>query len=120
MRQLPGILLIVPMIVLVGVCTAAQGSKGPDAKTVEHGQKIYADQKCTMCHSIGGKGGKVSALDDVGSRLTEEEVRQWLISPRVMTEKKKSTKKPLMPEYTKLSKEDLNALIAYMMSLKKK
>lgn len=95
-------------------------TKAPDSKTIEHGQKIYTAQKCSMCHSIGGKGGKVSALDDVGSRLSLEDIRQWLISPRVMAEKTKSTKKPLMPEYTKLSKEDLNAIVAYMASLKKK
>lgn len=112
--------LITALILLISAVPAAAQTKQPDAKTTERGQKVYTDQKCSMCHSVGGKGGKVSALDDVGSRLSEEEIRQWLISPRVMAEKKKSTKKPLMPEYTKLSKDDLTAVIAYMMSLKKK
>jgi cytochrome c2 len=88
-------------------------------KGVEHGQKMYVDQKCSMCHSIAGKGNAKGPLDNVGAKLSEEEIRQWLIAPRVMTEKTKATRKPLMPEYTKLAKEDLEALIAYMRSLKK-
>jgi hypothetical protein len=51
--------------------------------------------------------------------LSDEEIRQWLIAPRVMSEKTKSTRKPLMPEYTKLSKEDLDGLIAFLKTLKK-
>lgn len=89
-----------------------------DAKLVERGQQVYAEQKCSMCHSIAGKGNKAGALDDVGTRLSEEEIRQWMTNPRVMAEKVKATRKPLMPAYTKLSKEDLDAVIAYMQSLK--
>jgi hypothetical protein len=73
-----------------------------------------------MCHSVAGKGNAKGPLDSVGAKLSEEEIRQWLISPRVMAEKTKATRKPLMPEYTKLSKEDLSALVAYMKSLNKK
>ena len=91
-----------------------------DAKLVQQGEKVYAEQKCSMCHSIAGKGNQKGPLDDVGSRLSEEDIRQWLISPRVMTEKSKSTRKPLMPAYTKLSADQLNALVAYMRSLQKK
>jgi cytochrome c2 len=88
-------------------------------KAVAHGQKVYAAQKCSMCHSIAGKGNAKGPLDNVGAKLSEEEIRQWLIAPRVMAEKTKATRKPLMPEYTKLPKEDLDALIAFMRSLKK-
>jgi mono/diheme cytochrome c family protein len=89
-------------------------------KNLERGVKVYAEQKCSMCHSIDGKGNAKGPLDNVGAKLSEEEIRQWMIAPRVMAEKTKSTRKPLMPEYTKLSKEDLDAVISYMASLKKK
>ena len=98
---------------------SAQDTK-PDPKRVEAGAKIYASQKCSMCHSVAGKGNAAGKLDDVGSRLSEEEIRQWLINPRVMTEKAKATRKPLMPAYTKLKAEELDALVAYMKSLTKK
>jgi mono/diheme cytochrome c family protein len=89
-----------------------------DTKLVQRGEQLYGEHKCSMCHSVAGKGNKAGALDDVGTRLSEEEIRQWMINPRVMAEKTKATRKPLMPAYTKLSKEDLEAVIAYMRSLK--
>jgi hypothetical protein len=36
-----------------------------------------------------------------------------------MTKKTKSTKKPVMKNYAKLPKEDVDGLVAYMMTLKK-
>ena len=98
---------------------AASAAAYAQDKGVERGQKVFVDQKCSMCHSVAGKGNAKGPLDNVGAKLSEEELRQWMIAPRVMAEKTKSTRKPLMPEYTKLPKEDLDALIAYMRSLKK-
>jgi mono/diheme cytochrome c family protein len=109
-------------IALAGIFSApafAQDTK-LDPKLVQRGEKVYAEQKCAMCHSIQGKGNKAGALDDLGTRLSEEDIRQWMINPRVMTEKSKSTRKPLMPAYTKSPKEDLDAVIAYMRSLRAK
>jgi cytochrome c2 len=97
---------------------AAPGISAQD-KNVEHGQKVFMDSKCSLCHSVAGKGNAKGPLDNVGAKLSEDEIRQWLVSPKVMAEKTKSTRKPVMPEYTKLSKDDLGALIAYMRSLKK-
>jgi mono/diheme cytochrome c family protein len=108
------------MIVLTAASAGAQDKKAPEPKAIERGQKVYADQKCSMCHSLDGKPRPVGPLDDVGARLSEEDIRQWLLSPRVMAEKAKSTRKPLMPEYTKLSKEDLGSLVAYLKTLDKK
>lgn len=96
------------------------GAYAQDAKAVEVGQKVYAEQKCSMCHSIAGKGNAKGALDDVGSRLGEEDIRQWLVNTRVMSEKAKSTRKPVMPAYTKLTKEQVDGLVAYLKTLKKK
>ena len=97
----------------------AQDTKA-DPKLIQRGEKVYAENKCSMCHSVAGKGNAKGPLDGVGTKLSEEEIRQWMINPRVMTEKTKSTRKPIMPEYTKMSKEDLTAIIAYMKSLQKK
>ena len=72
-----------------------------------------------MCHSIAGKGGKQSPLDGVGTKLTADDIRAWIITPTEMTKKTKSTKKPPMPaKYGKLPAADLDALVAYMQSLK--
>jgi mono/diheme cytochrome c family protein len=97
----------------------SSGAAAQDKAAVAHGEKIYVAQKCSVCHSIAGKGNAKGPLDNVGAKLNDEELRQWLIAPRVMAEKTKATRKPLMPEYTKLSKEDLDGLIAYLKTLKK-
>jgi len=72
---------------------------------VERGQKLYADNRCQMCHSIQGKGNAKGPLDEVGTKLTVEQIRQWLINPAEMTGKTKATRKPPMPPYAKLPKE---------------
>lgn len=90
-----------------------------DAALVKKGQEVYTAQKCQTCHAIGGKGGKQSALDGVGKKLSADEIRQWIVSPTEMTKKTGSTKKPPMPnKYGKLPAADVDALVAYMASLK--
>ncbi len=82
-------------------------------------QEVYAAQKCSTCHSIAGKGGKQSPLDGVGKKLSADDIRQWIVDPVEMTKKTNSTKKPPMPtKYGKLPAADLDALVAYMQSLK--
>jgi hypothetical protein len=73
-----------------------------------------------VCHSIAGKGNAKGPLDDVGSRLSAEEIRQWMVNPAEMTKKTNAARKPPMRAYPNLPKEDLDGLVAYMLSLKKK
>ena len=37
------------------------------AQDAAAGAKVYADQKCSVCHSIAGKGNAKGPLDDVGA-----------------------------------------------------
>jgi mono/diheme cytochrome c family protein len=91
-----------------------------DAALVEKGKQVYQAQKCQTCHSVAGKGGKQSPLDGVGSKLSAEEIREWIVDPIAMAKKASSTKKPPMPKkYDKLPAADVDALVAYMQSLKK-
>ncbi len=104
---------LVTACALPGALLSAQG----DAKK---GEAVYAAQKCSMCHSIAGKGGKSSPLDGVGSKLSADEIHQWIVDPIAMAKKVASTKKPPMPKkYDKLPAGDIEALVAYMQSLKK-
>jgi mono/diheme cytochrome c family protein len=110
--------------VLIAVCVAmvmcAQVTYAQEAASVERGMKVYADQKCSVCHSIAGKGNAKGALDDAGSRLTAEEIRLWIVSPAEMTKKTNAARKPPMRAYPNLPKEDLDGVVAYIASLKKK
>jgi len=83
------------------------------------GKEVYAAQKCSTCHSIAGQGKKQNPLDGVGSKLSAADIKEWIVNPKEMTAKTKSTKKPVMPaKYSKLPPADIDALVAYMQSLK--
>jgi mono/diheme cytochrome c family protein len=85
----------------------------------ERGQKVYTSQKCQVCHSVAGVGNKRGALDEVGSKLSADDIRQWIVDATAMAAKTKAERKPPMKSYM-LAKEELDALVAYMSSLKKK
>ena len=111
------------MILLVfGLACTVATAYAQDAALVEKGQKVYTAVKpaCITCHSVDGKGNKKGPLDEVGSKLSADEIRQWLVNAEEMTAKAKAARKPLMKSYSKLPKEDLDALVAYLHSLKKK
>lgn len=114
---------LVPILLAAGVLTLtmAGSARAADDAAVKKGMEVYnaATPKCSMCHSIEGKGNKKLPLDGVGTKLKAEEIREWITSPKSMMQKTKSTAKPPMPAYPKLSKEDVDALVAYLESLKK-
>ena len=101
------------------VCLMASVSSAQDAKQIDKGMKIYVEKKCANCHSIAGKGNKKGPMDEVGSKLSADEIREWLVNPIDMAKKAKSTRKPAM-KASNLGKEDLDAVVAYVLTLKKK
>ena len=106
--------MIAGVVLCVGVAATVAAQ---DAK-VAQGEKLFVDQKCTLCHSIGDKGNKKGPLDEVGSKLSAAEIRAWITDAKAMTAKMKTTRKPEMKAYS-LPKEDVDALVAYLASLKK-
>ena len=99
----------------VGLATAAPAAAQDPAR----GAKVYTDQKCAVCHSIGGKGNAKGPLDDVGSKISAADIRAWIVSAPEMAAKTKADRKPLMKAYTDLSKTDVDDLVAYLQTLKK-
>jgi mono/diheme cytochrome c family protein len=96
-----------------------QMASAQDKAQIERGMKVYAEQKCTVCHSIAGKGNAKGALDNVGAKLKADEIREWIVNAAEMTKKTKAERKPPMKAFASLPKEDVDALVAYMQSLKK-
>ena len=89
------------------------------AQDAAAGEKVYTAQKCSVCHSIAGKGSKANPLDGVGAKLSAADIKEWIVNPVEMTAKAKSTKKPPMPaKFKSLPAADIDALVAYMLSLK--
>ena len=115
-KRTHGTLLSALLFATVGATTPLMAR---DAAQVEQGAKVYTAQKCQMCHAIAGKGNKSNPLDGVGAKLSADDIKQWITHPKEMTEKAKSTKKPPMPaKYASLPAADLDALVAYLQSLK--
>jgi mono/diheme cytochrome c family protein len=100
-------------VTLLCACAAA-----PAAAQDARGAKVFADQKCALCHSIAGKGNPKGPLDAVGSTLKPDEIRAWITDAKAMTAKTKATRKPEMKQYS-LPKDDVDALVAYLSGLKK-
>jgi len=104
------------LLMAAGFTVAASAQ---DKAAIEKGMKLYAEQKCSLCHAIAGKGNAKGSLDGVGSKLSADEIREWIVNPKAMTEKTKAERRPAMRAYPDLAKADLDALVAYMLSLKK-
>jgi cytochrome c len=106
--------------VMVTVALSGTALLAQDAKKIADGKKLYDTKECAKCHSIAGKGAKIDPLDDVGSKLTEADIRTWLKDPASM--EAKLTKKPKVKMSSKkiaLTDPELDALTAYMLSIKK-
>jgi mono/diheme cytochrome c family protein len=104
------------MAMLVGfvlVCASTAGAQSVDA-----GKMVYTAQKCNVCHSVAGVGNKKGPLEDAAAKLSAEDIRMWIVDAPAMTAKTKAARKPAMKAYP-LPKEDVDALVAYIQSLKK-
>ncbi len=85
-------------------------AEGPE---IEKGKKIFDEKRCSLCHAIGGKGGKKGPdLSDVGSKRDSDWLMKFLQDPKGTIPDTK-----MMP--VKATKEELSALVDYLLSLKK-
>jgi mono/diheme cytochrome c family protein len=103
------------VLVFLVILVAAGVARAQDSAA---GAKVFADQKCSLCHSVAGKGNAKGPLDDVGSKLSAADIRAWIEDAPGMTTKTNATRKPPMKAYT-LPKADVDNLVAYLSSLKK-
>lgn len=107
-----GVLFVIAVLTVTAGPAAAQSP-------LDQGQKVFAAQKCAICHSIAGQGNKKGPLDGVGAKLSADEIRQWIVNAPEMAAKMKAERKPPMKAYAALAKDALDALVAYLQSLKK-
>jgi mono/diheme cytochrome c family protein len=105
---------------MAGVFALGMSVSAQDAKQIEAGKKVYETQKCATCHMIAGKGNKLYPLDGIGSKLSAADIRRWITHPAEMEAKlpKPPTLKMSARKYN-LKDADLDALVAYLESLKK-
>jgi mono/diheme cytochrome c family protein len=101
---------VVPAIGILVLMIGAAAFSGDAA--LDHGNEVYAMQKCALCHSISGIGGKKMPLDGVGAKLKLEDIKKWIRTPKAM--KPETT----MKAYPNLPEKDLGDLASFLMSLK--
>ena len=120
-RILSAALLLLPVAgaALQSGPSPQSGPGPPSAAQLEAGRRVYEREKCTECHQIARRGNSRFPLDGVGGRLKPEEIRRWLTHTAQMEDAL-----PRMPPVRmsarkyRLSTTDLNALVAYLGSLK--
>jgi mono/diheme cytochrome c family protein len=106
-------LRILSLVVLMAAVESAASAQDLATK----GKGVYAAQKCGVCHAIAGTGNKKGVLDGVGAKLSANDIRTWIVDAPAMAAKAKNDRKPPMKAYM-LAKEDLDALVAYLQTLK--
>lgn len=111
MGRLIRVMSAVTVLSLAAVPVLAQ-----DAAQVAKGKAVYDAQRCSLCHAIEGRGNAKGPLDKVGTKLNAADIRKWIVSPKEM--KSDTNRKPDMRAYPSLPAADLEALVAYMQSLK--
>jgi mono/diheme cytochrome c family protein len=106
------------MMLVAGTLMAAWAvpALAQDAK-VAKGAALFESNKCTVCHSVAGKGGK-KPLDGAGTRLDAATVKLWLTDPKGAEAKTGKKAMPPMKSFATLPAEDIDALVAYVLSLK--
>jgi mono/diheme cytochrome c family protein len=85
---------------------------------VEKGKQVYIAEKCSVCHSVAGVGNKKGALDGIGAKLSADEIRAWITNAAAMAAKVKAERKPPMKAYSTLATDEVDALVAYVQTLK--
>lgn len=102
----------------VTLCVGLTATAAAQDAKIAQGEKLFVDQKCTLCHSVADKGNKKGPLDGVAAKIKAEEIREWIVDSKGMTAKTKATRKPAMKTFN-LPKDDVDALVAYLETLKK-
>ena len=98
---------------------AATTSARATGDAQQPGQQVFEAQKCSLCHSVAGKGNAKGPLDGVGSKYSAADLRLWITNPTEMGKKHNATRKPPMKSFASLPAGDLDALVTYLQTLKK-
>jgi ubiquinol-cytochrome c reductase cytochrome b subunit len=91
--------------------SAASGKTAPG--NVQKGQELYQSQGCAGCHKIGGQGGAVGP--DLSNEGNLGRSADWLTTQ--IRDPKAHNPASTMPSYTSLSPEQVENLVAYLLSL---
>mgnify|MGYP001809725156 CR=1 FL=1 len=101
-----------------GAPPVAVAADGAAAALLARGRAVLEANDCLMCHSIAGEGSPRSPLDGVGSRLSETEILHFAIADESVQDELSPRAIKAKRDYAELPQEDLQAMTAYLASLK--
>ena len=100
------------------VTSAAGGASAePAGDAVALGRQVYERERCSRCHSIAGVGSTRSPLDGVGSKLSEQQIVDWIIAPESLKDEMAPSAFRAKQAFAALPPAELNALAAYLRSI---
>ncbi len=105
------------VLVLMVALAAPVFAQAPD--NASPGEKVFWAQKCNICHSVAEKGNVKGPLDDVGVRLSADDIRGWITNAPAMAAAAHAERTPPMKAFTGIAAKDLDDLVAYLRTLKK-
>ncbi|HYK91776.1 MAG TPA: cytochrome c [Acidobacteriota bacterium] len=104
MKKAVSLIVTAAMVLLAGIVAYSADAAA--------GKEVYTKEKCQMCHSVAGVGGKMSKLDGVGAKLKTDDLKKWIKTPKAMKADSK------MKAYPNIADKDLDDLVAYLLTLK--
>ncbi len=105
-----------------GIGMVAGGAKGPStpvasvahmSASARQGAQLFQSLGCIGCHRVHGVGGTVGP--DLSSEVLQGKSRGWLITQ--IRNPKAHFPNSIMPPFTSLSSQQMNALVDYLLSL---
>ena len=108
MRRVP--LAALAFLISVPALAAAQDAAA--------GQQVFAASKCSVCHSVAGKGNAKGPLEGVAKKYSAADLKLWIVQPAEMAKKHGATRKPPMKSFASLPPADVDALVTYLQTLK--
>lgn len=106
------LILMIGTAILMGSAMSGTLARGEEG-SVDKGKEVFDGKKCGLCHTVDGSGGKKGGdLSDVGDKRDADWLTKYLKDPKSLMPEAK------MPAF-RGSDEELQDLVAYLMSLKK-
>ena len=106
------VLAVTLVMALHALAQVPSSGEAPAAK----GRQVFEQYKCLLCHSLDGKGGKLSvALDGVAARRDAAAMKRILLNPeKELAGSKAKVKMPVVP----FKDGEVDALVTYLQTLK--
>jgi mono/diheme cytochrome c family protein len=103
---------------LEGEVTPVAETASVDPALVARGAEVYQAEGCAGCHAIAGEGNPRNPLDGVGARLSPEELLHWTIAAPEVADRMPRRTAMMKQGYAELDEADLEALVAYLRTLR--